>query len=155
MSKRLNELRQHGRSSCITMECVQASLSSRVALHTHTHTCRDEVQLYYPVLQSMFACVEVFLVTHTHTHSVLCLQRGVSGQHHVKDSVRWSLTLRQELCRRDVFVPSSGGGSRADLIVCTSKCTLQHQCASPLHIMRKRLISALTANRLISLARVS
>lgn len=34
-------------------------------------------------------------------------------------------------------------GSRADLIVCTSKCTLQHHRAAPLYIVRKRLISAL------------
>lgn len=116
---------------------------------SHTHS--GEVLLYYPTPQSLLACVEVFLAA----HSGLCIQRDVSGQHHVKDSVRWSLTLRPELCRRDVFVPSTGGGSRADLIVCTSKCTLQHQCAAPLHIMRKRLISALIANRLISLAQIS
>lgn len=126
-----------------------------------THTLNGEALLYYPILQSVLACVEVFLVTRIHTqrshrkHSGLCFQCDVSGWHHVKDAVRWSLTLRPELCRRDVFVPSTGEGSRADLIVCTSKCTLQHQCAAPLHVMRKRLISALIANRLISLAQIS
>lgn len=114
----------------------------------HTHW-RDTTILSNP--PEHLACVEVFLVT----HSALCFQRDVSGRQHVKDSVRWSLTFRPELCRRDVFVPSAGGGSRADLIVCTSKCTLQHQCAAPFHIMRRRLISALIANWLISLAQIS
>lgn len=111
-------------------------------INTHTNTHSSEVLLHHPVLQRVPAWVEVFLVTHMHTHG-LCFQCEVSGRHHVKDSVRWSLMLRPELCRRDVFVPSTGGGSRADLIVCTSKCTMQHQCAAPLYIVRKRLISAL------------
>lgn len=33
-------------------------------------------------------------------------------------------------------VPGTAGGSRADLIVCTSKCSLQHLCAASLHIIR-------------------
>lgn len=65
MSKTLNELRQHGRNSCITMECVAASLSCKVASHTHILT--SELLLYYPILQSVLACVEVFLVTRMHT----------------------------------------------------------------------------------------
>ncbi len=142
MSKRLNELRQPGRNSCITMECAQAAFLCKVSSHTHKHTDSGEILLYNPVLQRTLAWVEVFLATRMHTHG-LCFRCRVSGRHHVKDSVRWSLTLRPELCRRDVFVPSTGGGSRADLIVCTSKCTLQHQCAAPLHIVRQRLISAL------------
>lgn len=150
MSKRLYELRHHDCKSWITMECCRISFHAK---SPHTHT--GEVLLYHPVLQSVLACVEVFLVTHTHTQSGLCFQCNVSGRHHVKHSVRWSYTLCPELCRRDVFVPSTGGGSRADLIVCTSKCSLQHQCAAPLHIMRKRLISALIANWLISLAQIS
>lgn len=91
---------------------------------------------------SIFSMSHTHTRTHTRTHAVVCFQRDVSGQHHVKDSVRWSLTFGPELCRRDAFVPSAGGGSRADLIVCTSECSLQHQCAAPLHVMRKRLIAA-------------
>lgn len=116
--------------------CVQAFFLMRSPTPS-PHTQSAEVLLYNPVPQSLLACVEVFLVTCT--YSAPCFQRDVSGRHHVKDSVRWSLTFRPELCRRDVFVPSAGGGSRADLIVCTSKCTLQHQCAAPFHIMRKAI----------------
>lgn len=138
MSKRLNELMQHGHNSCITMECVcKLFFSCVVPPPPPPHTQSAEVLLYNPVPQSLLACVEVFLVTCT--YSAPCFQRDVSGRHHVKDSVRWSLTFRPELYRRDAFVPSAGGGSRADLIVCTSKCTLQHQCTAPFHIMRKAI----------------
>lgn len=153
MSKRVNELRQHDRNSCITMGCVQASLSCNAAspthINTHTHIHRwDTTILSYPL--EHLACVEVFLVT----RSTLCFQRNVSGQQHVKDSVRWASTLCPELCRKDVFVPSAGGGSRADLIVCTSKCTLHYQRAASLRVTKKATYLAI-ANWLISLAQIS
>lgn len=55
----------------------------------------------------------VFLAAHTVVHTRTQTQRGpgfqrdVSGRRHVKDAVRWSLTLGPERCRRDVFVPGS------------------------------------------------
>lgn len=132
MSKRLNELRQHSRNSCITIKCVQASLSCKVTSQTHTDTVVSTTILFSPPKR---ACMCASIFRNRHAHTVVFLQHDVSGQHHVKDSVRWSLTLRPELGR--MFSPSTGGGSRADLIVCTSKCTLRHPCAASLHIMRR------------------
>lgn len=53
-----------------------------------------------------------------------------------------------------LFVPSAGGGSRADLIVCTSKCTLHYQRAASLRVTKKATYLAI-ANWLISLAQIS
>lgn len=149
-SKRLNELRQHSRNSCITIKCVQAPLSCKVTSHTHTHRVISTTILFSP---PKHACMCASIFRNRHAHTVVFFLSKVSGQHHVEDSVRWSLMLRSELCR--MFLPSTRGGSRADLIVCTSKCTLQHPCAASVHIMRRRLISALIANKLISLAQIS
>jgi len=76
----------------------------------------------------------------------------VSGRHHVRDSVRWSLMLLPppEPCRRDVFVRGTGGegwGVGRGGHVLTSLCAW---VSALCRIMRKRLISI--ANRLISLA---
>lgn len=120
---------RHDRNSCITMGLCVGFLCHAKSPHT-------AVSYYYyanQIPQSLHACVDVFLAA--------CSRGGLICQlHHVKDSVRWSLTLCLEPCRRDVFVSSTGGEgvgggrSRADLIVCMSKYALQHQCAaSPPH----------------------
>lgn len=78
----------------------------------------------HPIPRSVLACMctSIFSITHR-----IGLHSDVSGQHHVKGTVRWSLTLLPTALQKACLCLSAGGrggvGSRADLIVRTRKWT--------------------------------
>lgn len=72
MSRRLNELRQHSRNSCITMECVQAPLSCKVTSHTHRVVSTNI--LFSPPER---ACMCASIFSNRRAHTVVCVSNAM------------------------------------------------------------------------------